>query len=82
MAVSVVISTDHAAADIFEHGGVLTATKRRVMHFEVDGQDVFTPRVTIPARPFLRSAFDATYQRALARIAMSIREGVEKVAKR
>lgn len=46
-------------ARIHEYGGVITPKRARVLAFEIDGKKVFTRRVVIPARPYMRPAYDA-----------------------
>ena len=45
-------------AKIHEFGGVITPRGKKNLAFQVDGQWVFTKKVTIPARPYLRPAVD------------------------
>ena len=45
-------------AKIHEFGGVITPIKAKMLHFFVDGVEVFAKRVSIPARPYLRPAVD------------------------
>lgn len=44
---------------IHEFGGIITPKRARLLRFEVDGRVVFARRVTIPARPYMRPAYDA-----------------------
>ena len=56
----VVVSTgtDVVYAPIHEFGGVITPKTARALFFEIDGQFVMTQRVDMPARPYMRPAFD------------------------
>lgn len=45
-------------AKIHEFGGIITPRRAKLLHFFVDGAEVFTKRVSIPARPYLRPAVD------------------------
>lgn len=41
---------------IQEFGGTIRPVQKQVLHFKIDGQDVFTKKVTLPARPYLAPA--------------------------
>lgn len=56
-------------ARIHEYGGIITPQRARVLAFEVDGKMIFARRVTIPARPYMRPAYDS--KRRAAQEAMS-----------
>lgn len=43
-------------AAIHEFGGVITPKRAKWLVFDVDGETVFTKKVTIPARPYMRPA--------------------------
>lgn len=43
---------------ITEYGGDIVPVNSQFLRFVVNGQEVFTKRVTIPAQPYLRPAFD------------------------
>lgn len=45
-------------AKIHEFGGIVTAKAKPYLAFQVDGQWVFTKKVVMPARPYLRPAVD------------------------
>jgi len=64
-------SKDVRYALIHELGGRIVPRNAPALMFEVDGQFVRTQQVTIPARPYLRPAADATYPQ----LAANIREG-------
>lgn len=64
-------SKDVRYAMIHELGGRIVAKNAPALMFEVNGQFVRTQSVTIPARPYLRPAADATYPN----LAANIREG-------
>lgn len=45
-------------AKIHEFGGIITPKKGPYLAFQIDGKWIFTKKVTIPARPYLRPAVD------------------------
>jgi len=45
-------------AKIHEFGGVIEARKKPFLAFQIDGKWIFTKKVVIPARPYLRPAVD------------------------
>ncbi len=56
--VSVLVGTDLEYAAMQEFGGVVVPKNAPMLAFEVEGQVVFAKKVTIPAHPYLRPAFD------------------------
>lgn len=44
---------------IHEFGGIITPKRARLLRFEIDGKVIFAKRVTIPARPYMRPAYDS-----------------------
>jgi len=44
-------------ARIHETGGVITSKSAKFLYFTVDGLEVFTQKVTIPARPYIWPSF-------------------------
>ena len=46
-------------AAIHEFGGTIVPLNAKMLHFMIDGKDVFAHAVRIPARPYLRPAVDA-----------------------
>lgn len=45
-------------AKIHEFGGVITPKNGPFLAFQIDGKWIFTKKVTIPARPYLRPSID------------------------
>lgn len=41
-----------------EFGVVITPKRARALRFEIDGEVIYTQKVTLPARPYVRPAFD------------------------
>ncbi len=64
-------SKDIRYALIHELGGKIVPKKAPKLKFQIGGSWVTVDEVTIPARPYLRPAADATYPR----LAANIREG-------
>lgn len=46
-------------AKIHEFGGIVTARRKPFLSFQVNGKWVFTKKVVIPARPYLRPSVDS-----------------------
>ncbi|MHA1661872.1 MAG: phage virion morphogenesis protein [Candidatus Thorarchaeota archaeon] len=60
-------------ARIHELGGTILPKKGKVLHFTINGKDVFTKKVVMPARPYLSPSLDDVFQSGKARaIAMMI----------
>jgi len=61
------VGTNLEYARIQELGGTVRPVHARLLHWVGDdGDDVFARSVTIPARPYLRPAFDEDGDRAVA----------------
>jgi len=45
-------------ARIQEFGGTIRPRKAKLLHFFVDGKEIFAKKVTLPARPYLKPAID------------------------
>ena len=56
--VKIAIGTNVVYARIHEYGGVITPKQADMLHFTIDGKEIFTDEVQMPARPYLRPAFD------------------------
>lgn len=69
----VTVGTDIVYARIQEFGGVVTPKRAKMLHFVVDGQDVFAHSVTIPAHPYMRPAYDTRSGAALDAVQAAIR---------
>ena len=63
----------HPGARIHEFGGVITPKSARFLHFKVSGEEVFTKRVNMPARPYMRPAFDQTRDAVAAEFGVKIK---------
>lgn len=48
----------HPGAAAQEYGAVIVPKSAKALHFFVDGHEVFTQKVTLPARPYLRPAVE------------------------
>lgn len=45
-------------ARIHEYGGIIVPRTKKVLHFVINGEDIFTTLVVMPARPYMRPALD------------------------
>lgn len=45
-------------ARIQEFGGTIRPRKAKLLHFFIDGKEIFAKKVTLPARPYLKPAID------------------------
>lgn len=52
------VFTNVIYAAIHEFGGVIKPVTKKMLSFEIDGKRVFTKRVVIPARAYMRPAVD------------------------
>jgi HK97 gp10 family phage protein len=74
------IGTDGIYAGIQEFGGTVEAKNVRALHFQIDGVDVFTWKVEIPAHPYLRPAFDENKERAVREVGDSLGALIKRAA--
>ena len=73
------VGTNLEYARIQELGGTVRPVHARLLHWVGDdGDDVFARSVTIPARPYLRPAFDEDGDRAVAEMGRVLRAVVER----
>jgi HK97 gp10 family phage protein len=79
--VSVLIGTDLEYAAIHEYGGDIVPRNARALVFEIDGEVIVTQRVTIPARPYLRPAYDAQRDEAVRIFRLAVADQVREAAK-
>lgn len=62
------VGTNLIYAAIHEFGGVIRPINGPFLVFEIDGQVIRARKVTIPARPYMRPAYDTTLAPATAAI--------------
>lgn len=79
--VTVLVGTDLEYAAMQEFGGVILPKSARRLVFEVDGQLVFARRVTIPAHPYLRPAFDEKKGEAVRQFRLAVGDQVRAIAR-
>lgn len=73
----VLIGTDAPYAAIQEFGGTITPKKAKMLAFEIKGELVFAHSVTIPARPYLRPAFDENKDAAIKEVGEALAQLLE-----
>jgi len=74
--ITVMVGTDVVYARIHEFGGVITPRQARFLAFEIEGQLIFAKRVHMPARPYMRPAFDENVQRVAQEIGEVLRSQI------
>ena len=79
--VEVMVGTDVIYAAIHEFGGVITPKKAKALAFEIGGELIFAKSVHIPARPYLRPAFDTNLEKAKSEIAAVLTKLLGEVAR-
>lgn len=80
-AVWVTIGTNLVYAAIHEFGGTITAKTALMLHWvDDDGQHHFAREVHIPARPYLRPAFDEDKEYAVVAMGIVLRKIIEAAA--
>jgi len=67
------IGTNLPYAAIHEFGGTIVPVNAQFLRFEIDGVVIFTKSVEIPARPYLRPAFDENIDAAMAEVVATLR---------
>ena len=72
-----VYGTDHPGAKLQEFGGTVVPKKAKVLHFFVDGEEVFARKVTVPARPYMRPSADQNQAEIGITIGNAIRAQIE-----
>lgn len=78
--VSVLVGTDVEYARIHEFGGDIVPRNARALAFQIGGEWIITQRVTMPARPYLRPAYDAQRDEAVRIFRKAVADQVRKVA--
>jgi HK97 gp10 family phage protein len=79
--VSVLVGTDEKYAAIHEYGGEIVPRNGRYLTFKIAGEWVRTTRVVIPARPYLRPAYDAQREEAVRIFRLAVADQVRQAAK-
>lgn len=71
----VIVGTNLIYARIQEEGGEIEPVNREYLRFEIDGEVIFTKGpVVIPARPYLRPAFESQRGEAIREVANAVRD--------
>lgn len=78
--VSVLAGTDLEYAAMQEFGGTVVPKKGRFLVFEIDGKKIFARKVTIPAHPYLRPAFDEQKGEAVKVFRLAVGDQVRAIA--
>lgn len=73
------IGTDLIYAAIQEFGGTIAAKNAPYLTFQINGRWVRVPSVEIPARPYMRPAFDEKKSEAVNEIAAALRDQIKRV---
>lgn len=79
--VSVLVGTDLEYAAMQEFGGTIVPKNAKRLVFEVDGKKVFARKVTIPAHPYLRPAFDEQKGEAVKQFRLAVGDQVRMIAR-
>lgn len=78
--VVVQVGTDLEYAAMQEFGGEIVPKNAKRLVFEVDGKKVFAKKVTIPAHPYLRPAFDEQKSESVRQFRLAVADQVRQVA--
>lgn len=78
--VRVLVGTNLEYAAMQEFGGTVTPKQAKMLAFEVGGKLVFAKRVTIPAHPYLRPAFDEQKGEAVKQFRLAVADQVRAIA--
>lgn len=65
---------------IQELGGTIRPTNAKALHFKVGNQDVFTKKVVIEGKPYLRPAIENNLSEIKEKMSESIRDNLETFA--
>ena len=65
---------------IHEFGGIIRPVTAKFLHFIIDGIEIFTKLVQIPARPYLRPAFDEHKDEIVDAMMYQVKKAIEQVA--
>lgn len=76
--VTVAVGTNLEYAAVHEFGATITPKRAQFLHFTVNGEEVFTKSVTIPARPYLRPAFDSQQRAAIEDFKAALRDQIRE----
>lgn len=79
--VTVYVGSDLEYAAIQEFGGEIRPVRARVLRFQVNGEWVAAKRVRIPARPYVRPAFDEDGDAAVREIGEAFRDIIRAAVK-
>lgn len=71
---SVMVGTDVVYAAIHEFGGVIVPKQAKLLHFVINGEDIFAKSVQIPARPYLRPALAEQKAAAIEATSAALRD--------
>ncbi len=74
------VGTNLRYAAIHEYGGIIKAKNKPFLVFKIDGKLIFTKSVQIPARPYLRPAFDSQKDAAITEVGEALAELVRQSA--
>lgn len=78
--VSVLVGTDLEYAAMQEFGGEVVPKVAKMLAFEVKGKLVFAKKVTIPAHPYLRPAFDEQKGEAVRQFRLAVGDQIRAIA--
>ena len=65
---------------IHEFGGIVRPVTAKFLHFIIDGIEIFTKLVQIPARPYLRPAFDEHKDEIVDAMMHQVKKAIEQAA--
>ena len=65
---------------IHEFGGIIRPVTAKFLHFIIDGIEIFTKLVQIPARPYLRPALDEHKDEIVDAMMYQIKKAIEQAA--
>ena len=65
---------------IHEFGGIVRPVTAKFLHFIIDGIEIFTKLVQIPARPYLRPAFDEHKNEIVDAMMHQVKKAIEQAA--
>ena len=65
---------------IHEFGGIIRPVTAKFLHFIIDGIEIFTKLVQIPARPYLRPAFDEHKDEIVDAMMHQVKKAIEQAA--
>jgi len=74
------VGTNLRYAAIHEYGGIIKAKNKPFLVFKIGGKLIFTKSVQIPARPYLRPAFDSQKDAAITEVGEALADLVRASA--